>query len=56
MIRFTSILLIAVALAARGEPTATDTPRRTMTAQPDMQAVKLKLAFTCATRTTKFAP
>ena len=56
MIRFTSILLIAVALAACGEPTATDTPRRTMTAQPDMQAVKLKLAFTCAYEKDRIPP
>jgi len=54
--KLTAILVTAVALSACGEPTTTDTPRRTMTERPDMQAVKLKLAFTCAYEKDRIPP
>lgn len=56
MRKLTAILVTAAALSACGEPTATDTPRRTMTERPDMQAVKLKLAFTCAYEKDRIPP
>lgn len=38
------------------DPTATDTPRHIMTAQPDMQAIKLKLSFTYAYEKDQIRP
>lgn len=56
MRKLTIIFATAAILTACGKSTATDTPKRTMTAQPDMQAVKLKLAFTCAYEKDRIPP
>jgi len=55
--QYFSCVFVALALLnACCEPTATDTPRRTMTERPDMQSIKLKLAFTCAYEKDRIPP